>query len=539
MKRIISRLTISALLNITVAIAFVLAAAFLITLVNREQHKQALIEAQSKARVMLDRNLSTHTYFTRQLKPNLMELTDSVRSWDYFDPTWMSSTYAVREMDNYFKELTDDDYYYKECAINARSPQNEADGYERTFIQDLNKNPDLIERSDIRTIDGKPYFVTLRRGETMEAGCLQCHSTPENAPGDLVAHYGPDRSFGRRVGEVVSAVSIRVPLATAYEHADRLSLLLSGLVLFSLAGLFLVQFSLSRRWLFAPLEMIRSKAMQISTDINQVGERIPLPLGKDLRELTRAFNAMSVSLRRERDLLEDRVEERTAQLAELNAQLQEDIEKRKRAEEALQRSLEEKEILMKELQHRTKNNLGLVASLINLEMNNLPDERSRAIFENTQARIQSMAAIYEQLYRNGSVGNVDLHTYIQRLVDDLSKSYITKDMRVEIQTELDKIEIDIKQAVPLGIILNELITNAIKYAYPPGTSGQIRVELKGLNGEIIMRVVDHGKGVSTEKKSDSNIGLGLKLVEILTKQINGSFMLESNNGTTGTVKFVR
>ena len=106
-----------------------------------------------------------------------MELTEPVRSWDYFDLTWMSFiyAYAVREMDKYFKDLTGSDYCYNECAINARSPENEADEYERAFIQELNKNPNLIERSDIRTIDGEPYFVTLRRGESMEAACL--HST--------------------------------------------------------------------------------------------------------------------------------------------------------------------------------------------------------------------------------------------------------------------------------------------------------------------------------------------------------------------------
>ena len=169
MSKTNSRIKISMLLNITVAGAFVVVAVAFIFMVNREQREQALLQAESKARVMLDRNLATHTYFTRQLKPNVMELTEPIRPWDYFDPTWMSSTYAVREMDKYFKELSDNNYYYKEGAINARSPENEADEYERAFIEDLNANPELTERSDIRLLDGEPYFVTLRRGEVMEA----------------------------------------------------------------------------------------------------------------------------------------------------------------------------------------------------------------------------------------------------------------------------------------------------------------------------------------------------------------------------------
>lgn len=321
MSKIISRFKISILLNFTVAITFIAAAILLIIMVNREQRQQALLQAQSKARVMLDRNLATHTYFTHQLKPNVMELTEPVRSWDYFDPAWMSSTYAVREMDYYFKELSDEDYYYKECAINARSPENEADAYERAFIEELNTNPDLVERSDIRTIDGKPYFVTLRRGEVMQAACLQCHSTPENAPGDLVKVYGPKRSFDRYVGEVVSAISIRIPLETAYAHADELSLRLAGLLLFFLGSLFLIQLWLNRKWLFKPIHALHTKALQISTDHSRIGEEIPLPSGRDLAELTQAFNTMSISLRHERDLLEARVKERTSQLEETNKQL--------------------------------------------------------------------------------------------------------------------------------------------------------------------------------------------------------------------------
>ena len=344
-----SRIKISILLNITVAVVFLAVAVLFIFMVNREQREQALFQAESKARVMLDRNLATHTYFTHQLKPNVMELTEPVRSWDYFDPVWMSSTYAVREMEKYFKELSEEDYYYKEGAINARSPENEAVEYEIDFIEDLNADPELIESSDIRMLDGKPYFVTLRRGEAMEAACLQCHSTSGNAPGDLVEQYGPERSFGRQVGEVVSAISIRIPLATAYAHADRLSLTLSGLFLLFLVGLFTTQFLLNRQWLFKPLEILRSKALEISTNSDRVGEEIPLPFGKELAELTRAFNAMSVSLRHERDYLEERVRERTNQLEKLNVQLQRDIVERKRVERSLKNANELMKIQVAEI----------------------------------------------------------------------------------------------------------------------------------------------------------------------------------------------
>lgn len=359
MSKYISHIKIGTLLNITIAATFILAAILLIIMVNEEQREQALLQAKSKAKVMLDRNLATHTYFTRQLKPNVMELTEPILSWDYFDPSWMSSTYAVREMDKYFKELSDEDYYYKECAINARSPENEADAYERAFIEELNMNTELVERSDIRIINDKPYFVILRRGEVMETTCLKCHSTPENAPGDLVKAYGPDRSFGRHVGEVVSAVSIRIPLETAYAHADQLSIRLAGLLLIFLGGLFMIQLWLNRKLLFKPINALHTKALQISTDHSRIGEEIQLPSGRDLAELTQAFNTMSISLRRERDLLEARVKERTSQLEETNQQLHIQMTEIERLQETLREqamrdpltNLYNRRYLVKTLQH--------------------------------------------------------------------------------------------------------------------------------------------------------------------------------------------
>ena len=215
-------------------------------------------------RMLLSHNLAVHTYFSHELKPKLFAWSEPFRSPDYFEPTWMSSTYAIRQMNHYFKSLEQSKYYYKECAINARSPENEADPYEKTFLEELQKNPKLVTRSEIRTINGQPFFVIMRRGEQMEGSCLRCHSTPDRAPDNLVKVYGPTRSFGRRVGEQVQAISIRIPLAAAYEQANYLSWQLSGMFLAMLGVLFAGQAWISKRWLFDPMEAIRHKAQEIA-----------------------------------------------------------------------------------------------------------------------------------------------------------------------------------------------------------------------------------------------------------------------------------
>ena len=193
--------------------------AIAVILVNSSMRQQALVEAESKARILVDRNWATHTYFSQVKKPRILAWTVPLRSADYFEPSWMSSTFAVRAIDKYFQTVNGAGYHVKDAAANARSPDNEADEFERTFVEELNRDERLEFRSSVRRIAGQDYFVVLRRGEVMEQSCLLCHGGPADAPGDLVHLSGPARSFGRRVGETISVISLRVPLSRAYAEA--------------------------------------------------------------------------------------------------------------------------------------------------------------------------------------------------------------------------------------------------------------------------------------------------------------------------------
>ena len=297
-----------------ISLVLLAAAGATIWLVDRSVRAEALHEARDKARILLDHNLATHTYFTHQLKPNLFKLIEGITDPAYFDPVWMSSTYAVRGIDQYFRKLTTDTYYYKEAAINARSPLNEATGYERDFISRINRDQDLQFEASIREIDGKPFYVVLRRGEVMEGSCLRCHDTPGRAPASMVSLYGETRSFGRNQGEVVSAISIRIPLEDAYARADRLVVFLSLGILAVLALVGLVMFQLNRQLLIRPLNRMRRQADLIADQQANLDERLPLDFPGEWNELARDFNTMAASLRESYQNLEGKVRDRTLDL---------------------------------------------------------------------------------------------------------------------------------------------------------------------------------------------------------------------------------
>ncbi|MFO7769238.1 MAG: DUF3365 domain-containing protein [bacterium] len=309
-----------------------LASGVLILAVRHSMRSQALEEARKKARILLDANLAVHAYFTHQLKPQVGELASETVGQEYFDPVWMSSTYAVRQITGYFRELHPAPYSYKESAIDARSPFNEADAYERAFLEQLNERPELEERSAVREIDGRPHLQVLRRGETMIASCLRCHTEPELAPEEMVERYGAERSFDRALDETVSAVSIRIPLADAFAGADRFTWKAAAVVLGVLA-LFWGGNSLAwSRWVVKPLEKLRRNALRIADSDVHLGEQITVTGGPEFRDLADSFNLMSTNLQASYEALEARVAKRTEELQEANGRLKAEIEERLRAE---------------------------------------------------------------------------------------------------------------------------------------------------------------------------------------------------------------
>ncbi|WDP89035.1 MAG: DUF3365 domain-containing protein [Desulfobacter sp.] len=309
--------------------------------INWRLRQHALDEAKEKAMILLDRNIATHTYFSHQLKPAIFEKIESISDEKYFDPRWMSSTYAVREVDKYYQLASKKSYYYKEAAINARSPENEADDFEREFISNLNQSSDIMEPSEVKYIDDAPFLVVLRRGESMGKSCLRCHSDPEVAPDDLIKYYGAERSFGRYEGEVVSAISIRVPLASAFSNVNKTIIFLAfgSVVILLLTGALATYFG--KRWLYDPIANLSLKADSISKNPEKIGIQIELPLSEELAELCSAFNSMSLQLKEERDQLEIKILERTQELNKSNKALEQEIMLKEKSIKDLKKAMSE------------------------------------------------------------------------------------------------------------------------------------------------------------------------------------------------------
>ncbi len=214
-----------------------------------------------------------------------------------------------------------------------------------------------------------------------------------------------------------------------------------------------------------------------------------------------------------------------------------DVTEQKQAEEARQQALAEKEMLMKELQHRVKNSLTTAASLIGLEADNLLDERVRSVLVNTQDRLYAMSALYEQLNRGRRADRTNLSSYLEMLVERLMRAYLATDSPVTIETTLAPLELETASAMPLGLIVNELVTNALKYAFPGGRGGVIRIELEESGEDIMLRVADNGVGMSTATAFPQSSGMGLMLVEMLARQVDGELSFDGRQGVVVTVTF--
>jgi PAS domain S-box-containing protein len=215
-----------------------------------------------------------------------------------------------------------------------------------------------------------------------------------------------------------------------------------------------------------------------------------------------------------------------------------DITARTQAEEAIRAALHEKEVLLKEIHHRVKNNLQIVASLVNLQAGGTGDARITAVLRETQHRVKSMALMHETLYRGGNLAALDLRRYVVELVDYLRHSYGNALHRIRLLVEVEPLALPLDSAIPCGLILTELVSNAYKHAFPDTASGTLRVEGRCADdGDYVLRVVDDGCGIPPDVDPLRSRSLGLQLVTNLSRQLHADLTCDaSERGASFTIR---
>ncbi len=215
-----------------------------------------------------------------------------------------------------------------------------------------------------------------------------------------------------------------------------------------------------------------------------------------------------------------------------------DITRRKRAEEALRRALEGQEILLREVNHRVKNSLQLVSSMLSLQSARLDDPEMRALIQEAQYRVHAVASVHERLYRSQDLRSVDLDVFLETLCRDLEESVADDEDAISVEVAAEPVTVANDRAVPIALILNELLTNAIKYAYPE-RRGTIKVTLASeKEGRVSLTVADAGVGLPEGFSERRQASLGYRIIDGLARQIGGEVRIaERKPGTSVTVRF--
>ena len=204
----------------------------------------------------------------------------------------------------------------------------------------------------------------------------------------------------------------------------------------------------------------------------------------------------------------------------------------------LKDSLDEKEVLLKEIHHRVKNNLQIISSLLNLQSHNITDETVKGAVKEGQSSVKSMALIHQVLYQSVRLSKINFQDYLEQLTSFIASSFNPADKNISAEVKADNIQLDIDTAIPLGLIVNELVSNAYKYAFNKQENGEVHVEINKDHGVgYMLRVSDNGSGLPEGMDINNTGSLGLKLVNILTKQLQGKLKVSNKNGAVFEITF--
>ena len=216
-----------------------------------------------------------------------------------------------------------------------------------------------------------------------------------------------------------------------------------------------------------------------------------------------------------------------------------DITERRRSQQFLQSSLAEKEVLLREIHHRVKNNMQVISSLLNLQSHGAEDERLVRLFEESQNRVRAMALIHEILYENSNLARIELGEYVSKLATSLIRMYGTDSGRVDLNIKASGVTLEMDDTMPCGLVINELLSNSLKYAFPDGKNGEISIEAsRDDTGPLVLKVSDDGIGLPEEIDYRNTETMGMRLVTgLVESQLGGLVSLDRTHGTCFTITF--
>ena len=216
-----------------------------------------------------------------------------------------------------------------------------------------------------------------------------------------------------------------------------------------------------------------------------------------------------------------------------------DITEKRRTVEQIKASLKEKETLLKEIHHRVKNNLQVISSILNLQAGHIEDREFKGLFKESQDRIRCMALVHAQLYQSNDLSNISLSEYIKSLIANIIESYAYRPSLLNLKIDAEEIQLDIDTAIVLGLILNELCTNVLKYAFPEGRQGELKIDFKSSDNNYLLVVSDNGVGLPDDFEIDKANSMGFLLIESMVKQLDGTLEIDQSSGTSFRIIFPR
>ena len=205
--------------------------------------------------------------------------------------------------------------------------------------------------------------------------------------------------------------------------------------------------------------------------------------------------------------------------------------------EQIEKALDEKELLLKEIHHRVKNNLQVVSSLLSLQSRKISDEKAKEAITASRNRVKSMALIHQNLYKEDDLTGIDLADYVEKLANSLVSSYQVDEDKIKVNTDVQHMSLDVDTTIPIGLILNELITNALKYAFPEGRAGTVDVSLKRQNDELLLEVKDDGVGYDPDAlRGEESSSFGFNMINAFARKLKAEWEVRNENGTVVSMR---